>query len=162
MIYNTVTGPVWADAEHTRINCTVDFEAIGAVPFTAAQDDVEAHSREIFARCSSGEFGEVGAYVAPPAPVPETISDRQFFQALADQGTITPAEALAAVKTGTIPATLAAFISGLTGAEAFAAEMLLSGATEFRRSHPLTEQIGAAQGMTPDQIDTFFRFAASL
>lgn len=95
-------------------------------------------------------------------PVPEIISDRQFFQALAMEGKITQAEALDAVKTGAIPAILQSAIASMTGADAFSAEMLLSGATEFRRSHPLTQQIGAAQGMTPDQIDTFFRFAASL
>ena len=44
----------------------------------------------------------------------------------------------------------------------FAAEMLLSGATIFRRDHPLTDQIGAAQGMTEEQIDAFFASAAQL
>lgn len=95
-------------------------------------------------------------------PLPETISDRQFFQALALQGTITQAEAIAAVATGTIPAALRGFIDVLNGAEAFAAEMLLSGATEFRRHHPLTVAIGQAQGMTPEQIDAFFQFAVTL
>ena len=40
--------------------------------------------------------------------------------------------------------------------------LLLSGATIFARAHPLTEAIGAAQGMTPAQVDDFFRAAAAL
>ncbi len=95
-------------------------------------------------------------------PVPETISDRQFFQQLAIAGVITKAEALAAVKTGDIPAALEKFIAPLPDDQKFNAEMLLSGATIFARAHPLTEAIGAAQGMTPAQVDDFFRAAAAL
>lgn len=162
MIYSTVESPAYSRADLSAIDCFVTFDGVGRVPFTAASDDVEAHSVEIFNRAVAGEFGSVAAYVSPPSPVPETISDRQFFQALALQGTITQAEAIAAVATGTIPAALRGFIDVLTGAEAFAAEMLLSGATEFKRSHPLTVAIGAAQGMNPAQIDAFFQFASSL
>ena len=101
-------------------------------------------------------------YVAPPAPVPDTISDRQFFQQLAIAGIISQEEALAAVKTGDIPAALSGFIAALDDAARFNAEMLLSGATIFARAHPLTDAIAAAQGMTPAQVDDFFRAAAAL
>jgi hypothetical protein len=94
--------------------------------------------------------------------VPQTISDRQFFQQLAIAGIISQEEALAAVKTGDIPAALSGFIAALDDAARFNAEMLLSGATLFQRAHPLTDAIAAAQGMTPDQVDDFFRAAAAL
>ncbi|MCW2242818.1 hypothetical protein [Azospirillum canadense] len=67
-----------------------------------------------------------------------------------------------AVKTGEIPTVLAVMVDGLPETDRFAAEMILSGATEFRRDHQLTAAIGAAQGKTPEQIDDFFRFAATL
>lgn len=95
-------------------------------------------------------------------PVPDTISDRQFFQQLAIAGVISQEEALAAVKTGDIPAALSGFIAALDDAARFNAEMLLSGATIFARNHPLTDAIAAAQGMTPEQVDDFFRAAAAL
>lgn len=101
-------------------------------------------------------------YVAPPAPVPAEISRRQFFQQLAIAKIISQDEALAAVKTGDIPAALLGFISALPDAARFNAEMLLSGATVFERNHPLTEAIGTAQGMTSAQVDDFFRAAAKL
>lgn len=101
-------------------------------------------------------------YIAPPAPVPATISDRQFFQQLAVAGVITKAEALAAVKTGDVPGALSKFVSAMPADQKFSAEMLLSGATIFARNHPLTDAIAAAQGMKPEQVDDFFRAAAAL
>ena len=94
--------------------------------------------------------------------VPQTISDRQFFQQLAIAKVISQEEALAAVKTGDIPSALSGFIAALPDAARFNAEMLLSGATLFQRAHPLTDAIAAAQGMTPEQVDDFFRAAAAL
>lgn len=38
----------------------------GWIPFTASPDDVTEYGRELFARVSAGEFGEVAEYVAPP------------------------------------------------------------------------------------------------
>lgn len=97
----------------------------------------------------------------PLPDVPETISDRQFFHALADLGEISHAEALAAVKTGDPPAKMEAFLSALTGYQQFNARMLLEGATTFQRSHPLTHAFAAAMNMTDEQIDDLWRLAAT-
>jgi len=101
------------------------------------------------------------ARLSAPSRV-SAISDRQFFQELANREVITTAAALDAVKIGTIPAPLQAIIDPLPPAEKFAAEMLLSGATIFRRDHPLTAAIGATQGMTSEQVDEFFEAASAL
>ena len=106
--------------------------------------------------------GEIGAYAAPPPPVPGSVSDRQFFQALALGGMITEAEALAAVQTGALPPAFEAFVAALPSGEQFGARMALSGATIFRRDHPLTAAFGAASGKSPAEIDDLFRLAASL
>lgn len=100
-------------------------------------------------------------YVAPPALVPHSISDRQFFQQLAVQGIISPDEALAA-NAAVIPAPLLTIIEGLPVENQFAAKMLVSGATVFERNHPMTIAIGTAYGWTADQIDDFFRAASQL
>jgi hypothetical protein len=63
--YTEVSGPSFADAEHTRINCLVMFPSLSrdAMPFTAAEVDPGAeHSEEIFARCLAGEFGPVAPF----------------------------------------------------------------------------------------------------
>lgn len=73
MKYTQVKNPVWANAEHTQINCEVDFDDLNEqfVPFTAVAEGDYEHSHEIFARCLAGEFGEVGEYVAPVIPEPQ-------------------------------------------------------------------------------------------
>lgn len=106
-----------------------------------------------------GEFND-----APPAPlpVPDEISDRQFFHALALTGEISEAEALAAVKTGDPPAAMEAFLVSLPAEDQFNARMLLEGAVTFRRSHALTEAFAAGMNMTAEQTDDLWRLAASL
>lgn len=127
---------------------------------TVPDDMSNRHRRAI------AEWEAVGnaipVYVEPPAPVPEEISDRQFFQQLAILGLVTQEEALAAVMTGTLPAAMENFIAALPEEERFPARMLLSGATGFRRSHPLTTEFGAMQGMDAADIDNLWRQASQL
>ena len=98
-----------------------------------------------------------------PPPVPVAVSDRQFLQALAQLGSITQEEALAAVKTGALPAAMRAYVDALPDAEEkFAAEMILSGSIEFRRDHPLVATFAAINGWTDKQVDDLWRLANSL
>lgn len=95
--------------------------------------------------------------------VPETISDRQFFQQAAILGIITQSEALDAVRTGTIPSVLQSIVDGIQDpSQKFAATMLLAGATVFERNHPFTNAVGVALGWSSQQIDQFFIDAAKL
>lgn len=66
----SLTSPVWANAEHTAIDCLITTSQFGAevLPFTADQNDVEPHGRAIFADIVAGAYGAIGEYVAPPNP----------------------------------------------------------------------------------------------
>ena len=97
-----------------------------------------------------------------PGPVPGVVSDRQFFHALAISSLITEAEALAAVRTGDIPTALQVVIDAMPEGDRFHATMLLSGAVEFRRDHPLVEAVRLARGMTAEAVDDLFRLAGGL
>lgn len=97
-----------------------------------------------------------------PIPVPEIISDRQFFQLLAQRVIITEEEALAAVMTGNIPLAMEALVAQLPLEQQFSAKMLICGATQFMRSHPLTEVIRALFVWTTEETDDFWRQAALL
>jgi hypothetical protein len=102
---------------------------------------------------------------APPPPVPETISNRQFAEALAFQGLITQAEALTWVKGGAVPPKLQAVVDTIPDANTkFGTQMLLDGATQFDRSHPMVAQLGAGMSPpeTPAQLDDIWRMAATL
>jgi hypothetical protein len=73
MKYTQVKNPIWANAEHTAINCEVDFDDLQEefVPFTAdPTDPYNPASKEIFDDCVSGKYGQVGEYV-PYVPTAE-------------------------------------------------------------------------------------------
>jgi hypothetical protein len=146
------------------IDCEINHPDYGWIPFTASPNDPDQLGKDIFA---SMDPADVAPYIPPPPqplPVPETVSDRQFFQALAmpPYELITREEALAAVKTGEIPAAMVTLINALPDESRFGAEMLLSGATEFKRAHPLTAALGLAFGWDNAKIDQFWRDAAKL
>lgn len=116
---------------------------------------------EIGATYENGVYTPLPVPPSPAPPVPQTISDRQFFQQLAVVGIITEDQALAS-NAAVIPAPLLAIIEAMPAEQQFAAKMLVSGATVFERTHPMTEAIGATYGWTSAQIDEFFRAAAVL
>lgn len=91
------------------------------------------------------------------------ISDRQFAQQLKAAGLITHAEALAFVATGTVPAALQALVDAIDDqAEREAAEILIAGATVFKRNHPLVTALGQAYGMTERELSAFWYAASKL
>ena len=113
------------------------------------------------------DWKEAGNTPLPPDSldvyVPDTISDRQFFQQASILGVISQAEALAAVQTGTIPPVLQSIVDGIqNSSEKFAATMLLAGATVFERNHPFTNAVGNALDWSSEQIDQFFIDASKL
>lgn len=80
----SVRNPVWADAEHTMIDCEITNTVYGdeVLPFTACVNDVEAHGRSIFADLISGRYGEIGEYVATYVADPTPASGEIPVQVL--------------------------------------------------------------------------------
>jgi hypothetical protein len=70
MNYTKVLNPIWANAEHTIINCDVDFDDLREelVPFSAVASGDYEHSHQIFAECVAGTYGAIAEYVEPPVP----------------------------------------------------------------------------------------------
>lgn len=75
----SLTNPRWANAEQTMIDCEITTSQFGSevLPFTAAQNDVEAHGRAIFASIVAGQYGSIGEYVPPPEPVQPAVQGAQ-------------------------------------------------------------------------------------
>lgn len=124
-------------------------------------DDLDNRHRQMIAAWEAAG-NTIPPFIAPPAPVPDEISDRQFFQQMANEGRITQQEALDAVGSGVIPTAMDALVDQLPESRRFAARMLIRGATTFRRMHPVTELIGQLYGMTSEQIDATWRKASLL
>jgi hypothetical protein len=64
----SLTNPRWANAEQTMIDCEITTSQFGdeVLPFTASQNDCEAHGRAIFADIVAGAYGDIAEYVPPP------------------------------------------------------------------------------------------------
>ena len=58
---NDVRNPKWNNAEHTQLNCEVDFDELDEnyVEFTADPNDVEEYGKQIYADCVAGKYGEI-------------------------------------------------------------------------------------------------------
>jgi hypothetical protein len=82
-VYLQVKNPKWSDAEHTAIDCEVDFGHLDDefVPFTANPNDVMEYSKTIFDECVAGQYGAISEYVAPPAPVAPPEPTKQELMA---------------------------------------------------------------------------------
>lgn len=82
MNYTAVKNPVWANAEHTIINCEVDFDDLSEefVPFTADPNDTyNPSSKPIFDDCKNEVYGPVAPYVAP-VPTAEQNKQTAIFK----------------------------------------------------------------------------------
>ena len=71
-VLTSLKAPVWANAEHTIIDCVITTSQFGGeeLPFTASSSDCEPHGRAIFASIVAGDYGPIGEYVPPPEPEP--------------------------------------------------------------------------------------------
>jgi hypothetical protein len=105
--------------------------------------------------------GEWVAIAPPPDPVPASISFAQLMIGLVSEGWITTAEGEAWL-TGTLPAPVLALIGTLPTGQQFAAKARALRPTLVERTDPLVSALGAAQGKTPEQLDTFFRTYAAI
>lgn len=139
----------------------IDAAALAGRDAAAAEAAALRRERDALVVERDGLAGQLAAREAPAAELP-AISDRQFFQALAQAGAITADEALAAVMTGRLPAAIEAAVSALPAAERFAARMVLSGATAFERGHPMVARLGAAIGYDAAALDALWQAAAAL
>lgn len=68
----------YANAEHTKIDCVVQFKHIldGPCDFTADKDDCEAHGRDIFNELETGKYGKIAGYTPSPPPFVSAIKLR--------------------------------------------------------------------------------------
>lgn len=153
------------------IDCEINHPAYGWIPFTADPNDVEQHGREIHA--AALVMGPA-AYQPPPPPTPEQVAAAleaeraamrltfaQLLIGLVAEAWITEAEGEAWL-TGTLPAPVTALIVTLPANEQFSAKARALRPSLILRMDPMVVTLGANQGKTPEEIDTFFRTYASV
>lgn len=154
LLIENVTDLRWDNNEQTAFTALVKFKDVSVgVPFSASLDDLAAHGRELFERGRDGEFGPIGAYEPPPIEEQrertQPLSARQLRLGLLADG-ISPSIVSATI--GAMPA----------GPDKDKAQIEWEYATTFNRMHPLIATVGAALGLSDQQIDTMWTAAAGL
>ena len=99
-------------------------------------------------------------YVPPPPPVPQSITRRQCAIELRERTLITPQEALAMTKYGDVPLMISNYFQSMSNTDIIKAETDFAADT-YLRSNPLLIQIMTTSGANTQQIDDFFRSAAT-
>lgn len=100
---------------------------------------------------------------APPLPVPDEISTKQFFMGLEKVGRVSKQEAQDAVLHKVVPAPIQTVIDGMTDPESrYEAIMHLMGSNNLHRNHPLVMPFAITQGMSEQDVDDLWRVSAGL
>ena len=83
-IYTSVSNPQWANAEHTLINCDVNFSHLAeeVVPFTASPLDSMEYGVQIYNECVAGNYGDIAEYVAPEIAPPSEPTKAELLAQL--------------------------------------------------------------------------------
>ena len=142
---------LWDDAKRA---------ANGILPIV---DDPVPPNKDVIGSTLENDVGTIRRRWTLRDPPLVVISRRQFFQALALNGAITQEEALAAMQHGAVPASMEAFIDAMPNElDRFNATMILAGAIDFQREHPMVELFRTANAWSGEQVDELWRFAATL
>lgn len=148
-----------------RIDCEIEHPAYGWIPFTAdaadtgAQFDVAALHAQMAADPSTAPYtpptAEEIAAAQEAARALMSLSFAQLLIGLVAEQWMTEAEGEAWLG-GTLPAPVTALIDTLPLEQRFAAKARAIAPSVVLRNDPLLAALGAAQGKTPEQLDTFF------
>jgi hypothetical protein len=147
MNYTSVSAPAWANAEHTAINCLVNFEGLGEVPFTAAAVDQYPYVVTIFNQIVAGNYGAIAEFVPLPTPSVRVVDMAQARLALLAAGHL---------------ATVNAAIAAMTGPQGDAARIEWEFRARVRRDSALTQTMAATLGLSETDLDELFATAATL
>jgi hypothetical protein len=90
---------------------------------------------------------EDGSWAVPPAPVPESVTMRQARQAMLSAGILSQVDAL---------------IAAMPGEDGESARIDWNHARDVKRDWPLIGALGPQLGLTEQQIDDLFIYAASI
>ena len=146
------------------INCELNHEQYGWIPFTASENDVEQHGREIFAAALA--MGP-SAYVPPP---PEELlqaeretmrlSFAQLLIGLVDRQWISEADGISWLS-GTLPPSVVSTINLLPAEERFAATAKCLRPSYVYRLDQIVLLMAKVRGISDVDVDTLFRDYAS-
>ena len=131
------------------IDCEIEHPSYGWIPFTSSPDDSEPLGVEIYNRAVNGEFGAVEEYVPVPpvVSIPSFVTMRQARLALLQQGLLSQVQMA---------------IDSLPSPQKEAAQIEWDYSSEVHRDKPFVQLLGAALGLSEQQLDDLFLLASTL
>lgn len=144
-----IRNPVYT--ELGNIDCEINHQKFGWIPFTACETDEQEYNRNVFSLAKKLNPKD---YVSPPLPSPEVELQNKRLQMKCSrlQGRITLGEA-----TCTALDTMAADPN-----TPWAMREAIKNAGEWQRNSPTMDELGWLLGYTPEQMDTLFEQAVSV
>ncbi len=121
------------------MNVTRDGETF---PFTYSPTDPAEVAVAVRAMLETGDY-EIAAYVAPPPPVPQSVSAMQAKVALSRAG-------------------LLSVVESWVESQGDEAKLIWSAATTFSRNSELITSASAALGLSSSQVDALFQAASGI
>lgn len=152
----TVSNLRWYDAAHETLTADVkfaEFEEPHPFGMSVYATRQYQHETEFWDTATSGGYGPIAPYQAPTneeiRASMRPLTARQFRLGLLNAG----------ISPSTVTATIAAMPAG---PDRDKAQIEWEFATTFNRMHPLIATVGAALGLTDQQIDAMWRGALGL
>lgn len=131
------------------IDCEIEHPTYGWIPFTASPRDVESTGRDIYNAAIQGTYGVVTEYVTPTVvpTIPSVVTMRQARLALLQQNLLQQVQFS---------------IDSLPSPQKEAAQIEWDYSSEVHRDKPFVQLLGAALGLTKEQLDNLFTLASTL
>lgn len=91
MEFIRVQDAVYASQAGDVIDCQIEIEGLGLLPFSASKNDPESHGRQLYEELIAGEWGEVAVFTPPDegeiaartAAAAQTLKAARFAEATA-------------------------------------------------------------------------------
>lgn len=150
----TYTNAQYADPNNQTIRCDINGVtffvpcAVGNIDYIRIQELVAKDELTI------------AAYTPPPPTIPQSITRRQCAVELRERTLITAQEALDMTKYGDVPSMVSQVFASMSPNDKIIAETDFA-ADSYLRINPLLIQVMTATGATEEDIDDFFRSAAT-
>lgn len=145
---------VFTNEENTQISWTNEQGQVWFVPYPLGDGQIPNQVQEWL-----DEGNSIGPYVAPPPPVPQSITRRQCAIELRERTMITAQEALNMTKYGDVPTMISQLFAQMADEDRIKAETDFAADT-YMRTNPLLISIMTQSGSTEEDIDQFFRDAS--
>jgi hypothetical protein len=144
-------GAQWTLHDTSDLN-TLEWDPNNSPPDAPTQQEIIDKAAELASTFAAEDFIKN----IPP------ITRRQLILGLREAGVLSDEEAIAAAKSGDVPAAIQPFVAYLSAEDQVTFAVTWASMSVAERSDPLVAALGAANGWSDEQLNAFFISSAQL